>query len=60
MKILFIRFPKRSMTNMRTYCRIEQEMSIIEDMDLVYDLKMADKENESIRRPVLRKAAVAV
>ena len=24
----------------------EQEMSIIEDMDLVYDLKMADKENE--------------
>lgn len=24
----------------------QQEMSIIEDMDLVYDLKMADKENE--------------
>ena len=24
----------------------EQEMSIFKDMDLVYDLKMADKENE--------------
>ena len=24
----------------------KQEMSIIKDMDLVYDLKMADKENE--------------
>ena len=24
----------------------EQEMNIIKDMDLVYDLKMADKENE--------------
>ena len=34
----------------------EQEMSIINDMDLVYDLKMADKENEIHTKTGLEKA----
>lgn len=34
----------------------EQEMSIIEDMDVVYDLKMADKENEIHSNPNLEGA----
>lgn len=33
----------------------KQEMSIIKDMDLVYDLKMADKENEIHSNPELEK-----
>lgn len=32
-----------------------QEMSIIKDMDLVYDLKLADKENEIHSKPALEK-----
>ena len=38
----------------------EQEMSIIEDMDLVYDLKMADKENEIHTKTGLEKAGRAL
>ena len=34
----------------------EQEMSIIKDMDIVYDLKMADKENEIHSNPNLEGA----
>lgn len=34
----------------------EQEMSIFKDMDLVYDLKMADKENEIHSNPGLERA----
>ncbi len=34
----------------------QQEMSIIKDMDLVYDLKLADKENEIHSKPDLEKA----
>ena len=34
----------------------QQEMSIIKDMDLVYDLKMADKENEIHSDPQLERA----
>ncbi len=37
-----------------------QEMSIIHDMDLVYDLKMADKENEIHSKPGLEKAGRAM
>ena len=37
-----------------------QEMSIIEDMDLVYDLKLADKENEIHSQPGLEKAGRAM
>lgn len=38
----------------------QQEMSIIKDMDLVYDLKMADKENEIHSNPGLEKAGRAL
>ena len=38
----------------------EQEMSIIEDMDLVYDLKLADKENEIHTKTGLEKAGRAM
>ena len=34
----------------------QQEMSVIKDMDLVYDLKLADKENEIHSNPGLEKA----
>ena len=34
----------------------QQEMNIIKDMDLVYDLKLADKENEIHSNPGLEKA----
>lgn len=34
----------------------QQEMSIIEDMDLVYDLKLADKENEIHSQPGLERS----
>lgn len=38
----------------------KQEMSIIKDMDVVYDLKMADKENEIHSKPNLEKAGRAL
>ena len=38
----------------------QQEMSIIKDMDLVYDLKLADKENEIHSNPGLEKAGRAM
>lgn len=38
----------------------EQEMSIIEDMDLVYDLKLADKENEIHTKTGLEKGGRAM
>lgn len=37
-----------------------QEMSIMEDMDLVYDLKLADKENEIHSKPGLEKTGRAL
>ena len=47
MKMSFTRFPKHFYDKYEgRIAASEQEMNIIKDMDLVYDLKMADKENE--------------